>query len=268
MGTATIAAGRVFDGLADDYQSSFTNSLIGRAQRNAVWQILEQNFNAGDRILEINCGNGEDAIFLARRGASLVCCDASPKMIGIARQRIMNEPESDVSFQVLPTELLNSLHNHHLFDGVLSNFSGLNCVCDLRKVAEDLSVLTKPNAIACIVLSTSFCLWETAYYALHAKFRKAVRRWTGKTTATLNGESLTVYYPSVRQIRRVFSPHFRVRRIQGIGIFVPPSYIENWATKHRRLLGVFERIDRLVSSLPICRVIGDHMLLILERKSR
>ncbi len=269
MGTATIAAGRVFDGLAEDYQSSFTDSLIGRAQRNAVWRVLKETFTAGDHILELNCGTGEDAIFLARRGTALVCCDASPKMIEVARRNLLKEPDSlDVSLQVLPTELLKSLRVDRLFDGVLSNFSGLNCVRDLRQVANDLAILTKPNATACLMLSTRFCLWETAYYLLHARFRKAIRRWSGKTTATLNGESLQVYYPTVMHIRRAFSDHFRLRRIHGIGIFVPPSYLERWARKHRRLLGYGERIDHILSSWPIFRVTADHMLLVLERKSR
>ena len=269
MGTATIAAGKVFDGLAEDYQSSFTDSLIGRAQRNAIWRILEQTFTAGDHILELNCGTGEDAIFLARRGVALVCCDASPKMIEVARRNLRKEPGSlDVSFQVLPTECLKSLPVDRLFDGVLSNFSGLNCVADLRQVADNLAALTKPNATACLVLSTRFCFLEIAYYLFHGRFRKAMRRCTGTTTATLNGESLQVYYPTLRQIRHTFSDHFRLLRIHGIGILVPPSYLERWARKHPRLLGYLERIDRSISSVPLLRVTADHMLLVLERKSR
>jgi hypothetical protein len=189
-------------------------------------------------------------------------------MIEVAKSRLQNEDKPiDVSFQVLPTELLGSLVNERAFDGVLSNFSGLNCVRDLRQVAHDMATLTKPNATACLVLSTRFCLWEIAYHALHARFRKAVRRWTGKTTATLNGESLTVYYPTVSQIRRAFSGHFELRRVQGIGVFVPPSYLESWVKKHQRLFGYLKRMDRLVSALPVFRVIGDHMLLTFKRKS-
>lgn len=264
----TISAGRVFDGLAERYQASFTNSLIGRAQRNAVWRTLEQNFTAGDHILELNCGTGEDALFLAQRGVSLVCCDASPRMIEVAQRKLLNELDrSNISFRVLPTESLGALRTDRLFDGALSNFSGLNCVRDLRKVAEDLATLTKPTATACLVLSTRFCLWEVAYHAFHARFRKAVRRWCGKSIATLNGESLTVYYPTVTQIERAFSEHFTLRHIQGIGILVPPSYLERWAAENPRLLEYLERIDRRISSVPFLRIIADHMLLILERKS-
>jgi len=54
--------------IGSDYDQIFTESLIGRAQRNAVWKILNRTFSEKDNILELNCGTGEDAIHLASRG--------------------------------------------------------------------------------------------------------------------------------------------------------------------------------------------------------
>ena len=54
-----------FDSLAAKYDDLFTRSVIGRAQRGAVWEALVDRFEPGAHILELNCGTGEDAVYLA-----------------------------------------------------------------------------------------------------------------------------------------------------------------------------------------------------------
>src|SRR5260370_29307377 len=85
------AAGTAFDQLAADYDERFTYSIIGRAQRDAVWKILTNTFKANDNILELNCGTGEDAIFLAGRAVSLFACDASQQMLAKEEHRLSRE---------------------------------------------------------------------------------------------------------------------------------------------------------------------------------
>ena len=65
-------AGLAFDTLAERYDDMFTNSLICRAQRDAVWSMAIRTFRRGDRILELNCGTGEDALFLAHHGITVL----------------------------------------------------------------------------------------------------------------------------------------------------------------------------------------------------
>ena len=266
MNSATVPAGYAFDSLAESYEVSFTDSLIGRAQRSAVWRVLEQTFVAGNRVLELNCGTGEDAIFLAQRGISLVCCDASSKMIEVAKRRMTDDRSTlDVDFAVMPTENLRSLRVARPFDGVLSNFSGLNCVQNLARVAQDLAAVTRPEANAILCLSTRFCLWESLYYGLQGRIRKACRRWAGSATARLKGIEFPVRYPTISQVRRAFSPWFELRQIKGIGVFVPPSYVEHWASKHPAALHWLERFDQRVGTWAIFRLVGDHVLLVFER---
>src|SRR5882757_9686599 len=102
--SSVSTAGTVFDQLAAKYDQSFTDSIIGRAQRDAVWNILTNTFKANDNILELNCGTGEDAIFLAGRGVSVFACDASQEMIATAEERLCHEPTLlPVVFCHLPT---------------------------------------------------------------------------------------------------------------------------------------------------------------------
>src|SRR5579864_3034344 len=80
--------GAAFDQIAVEYDELFTDSLIGRAQRDAVWKVLTRTFKSNHNILELNCGTGVDAIFLGGKGVSIFACDASQQMIAIAEQRL------------------------------------------------------------------------------------------------------------------------------------------------------------------------------------
>jgi SAM-dependent methyltransferase len=259
-------AGAAFDAIADRYDSVFTGSLIGRAQRTAVWREALRVFRPGDRILELNCGTGEDALFLAGRGIRVYACDASPRMIMQARARKTAEaPSSPIDFHILRTEQVDSLAGQDQFDGVFSNFSGLNCVNDLARTARSLANLVRPRANLLLCVSTRYCLWEIAHYATKGDLRRAFRRCRGFAEVNLNGRSLSVHYPTLRLMQKWFGPIFRLRSVTGIGVTVPPSYLEAWTQNHPGMLRICEATDRMLSRWPGVRVLGDHMLLHLER---
>jgi ubiquinone/menaquinone biosynthesis C-methylase UbiE len=254
-----------FDSVAEQYDDQFTRSVVGRAQRDAVWRKAAATFSAGQHILELNCGTGEDALFLARQGISVTALDASKQMVQQARRRReLEAPYSPISFELLPTEDLADLKDAPLFDGVFSNFSGLNCIPDLAAVVEQLSARVRPGAQLLLCLSTRICLWEILWYLLRGNFRKAFRRCGGHATARFNDYTIHVQYPTLRHLRTLFSP-FVLRSCTGIGITVPPSYLEPWARKHPRLITALSRIDRALCNLPVLRVIGDHMLIHFEK---
>ncbi|HUH64216.1 MAG TPA: methyltransferase domain-containing protein [Terracidiphilus sp.] len=259
-------AGSAFDAIADSYDLRFTASAIGRAQRSVVWRKAETVFRTGDRVLELNCGTGEDALFLASRGVRVTACDASPRMIELARaRRIKEAPQSAIEFQVLCSERLDRLSPGMRFDGVFSNFSGLNCVADLSEVARQLSGRLKAGAQLLLCLSTRFCLWEMLCYGLRADLRRATRRCRGSATVRVGGQPITVHYRSLRSLLRSFGPEFRLRSVSGVGVAVPPSYMEDWACRHPSIFRACQSADRVVHRWPLFRVLGDHVLLHMER---
>ena len=50
----------------------------------AVWRELLRTFHPGQRVLEINCGTGIDAVSLGERGIRVLACDIAPRMIELA----------------------------------------------------------------------------------------------------------------------------------------------------------------------------------------
>src|SRR6185312_9833172 len=66
-----------FDRAAATYDQDFTDSAIGRLQREAVWRQLDDLLLPGDLLLDLGCGTGSDAIHLARRGLKIHAVDLS-----------------------------------------------------------------------------------------------------------------------------------------------------------------------------------------------
>jgi ubiquinone/menaquinone biosynthesis C-methylase UbiE len=262
-----------FDAVAEAYDRTFTNSGIGVAQRNAVWRELERTFSAGQRILEINCGSGVDGIHLASRGVTVLACDSSPRMIEAARRNASQGGfEGRVEFRVLATEELATLAGREepaRFDGALSNFAGLNCVENLGDVSGTLARLLRPGATALLCFFGRFCLWEILWYLAQGRPEKGFRRFRGGGVMARLTEGVTVrvHYPSVHTIARALAPNFRLRSLKGIGVAVPPSYLEPWARRFPRTLAFLARADGQLERCPLIRSIADHVLLTFERRS-
>ena len=64
-----------FDAFASTYDTDFTHTHLGQLLRQRVWRVLAQQFHAGQHILELTCGTGEDAVWLAQQGANVTATD-------------------------------------------------------------------------------------------------------------------------------------------------------------------------------------------------
>lgn len=261
-GVTLAAAATAFDRVADSYDELFTDTAIGRAQRKQVWKELLAAFREGSRILELNCGTGEDARFLAREGRSVVACDASAAMIAVARR---HDDEaggvSTVQYLQATNEDLAALCFEEPFDGAFSNFSGLNCIDDFRTFARSLAKLVKPGGRVLLCLWSRVCVTEVLWYLLHAQPKKAGRRFSREATARLGELTISVHYPKVRELRSSFSPWFQLVSRHAVGLFVPPSYTERAVAGHDRLLACLEWMDAVCAGWPVLRDAGDHVLL-------
>jgi ubiquinone/menaquinone biosynthesis C-methylase UbiE len=250
--------------VAETYDQVFPHTLVGRAQRDIVWQELESVFQPGWRILELNCGTGIDAVHLAERGVTVLACDISPRMIEIAWQRLRSTGlEGLVEFRALPTEDIAELEGKCSFDGAFSNFSGLNHVRDLSAVARNLARLLKPGARAVLCMAARFVPSEMAWYLAQGNLRKAMRRLTQLS----DDDRLKVYYPSVGAMGRIFTPEFRLREWKGVGVMVP-SCIEHVVRRYPRVLNGLARADPWLGCVPVLRGMADCVLMQFERIDR
>jgi SAM-dependent methyltransferase len=242
--------GAAFDKLAERYDALWSESAIGRQQRAAVWRWVDNLFHSGERVLDIGCGTGVDAGHLTERGIRVFAIDASTEMVRLARAR-------GVDAHHLAAEALIDFTGE--FDGAISNFGALNCVSNLEGVAQALGRLIRIGGHAAICLAGRCCAWETVHYLLRRRFAKAFRRWSGGCEAALG---VHVVYPSVRDLVRQFRDHFRLIRWYGIGLCVPPSYIEGISTGTIARLAA---VDRRLAHRAVFRALADHRLFVFQR---
>lgn len=251
-----------FDAVAPAYDRQFTATNIGTMMRTAVWARCAVRFAPGSRILEMNCGTGEDALWLTHRGVQVLATDISSAMLQVAQAKLAASPGSaPARFQRLAWEELDTL-NEGPFDGVLSNFGGLNCVGDLRTIARALAAKLRSGAPAILCIMGPVVPWEWAWFLARGNPTGAFRRLR-RDGAMWSG--IKIHYPSIAKTRRAFAPEFRVMRVSAIGALLPPPYTEKWAGRWPRVITALRRVERRFENLWPLPLLADHYLIEFER---
>jgi SAM-dependent methyltransferase len=259
-----------FDSVALKYDAEFTLSSIGIRQREITRRLLLNSLKSGRklRILEINCGTGEDAIWLARLGHEVVATDISDEMISVASEKAraaadeISAAGGSLNFHNLGFSQLGYLKGVAPFDLVWSNFGGLNCINsdELRSVSSILAGLIKSDGKLQMVLMARFCLWEYFFFKWRGENLKAQRRLR-QDDADLGGESpQSTWCYSSQNLTEIFA-EFQFLSKRPVGFLIPPSYLESWWKRHPKLTQLLQKGDNLMSSLGFISDFADHIYL-------
>lgn len=193
-----------FDAFAENYAELWSDSAQGSEQRLQVWHEIDGLFSAGDSVLDLGCGPGDDAVHLMKRGVRVTAIDASRPMVEQARSQgvdAMHVRIEDVDKVPGP------------FDGALSNFAALNCVADVPGFAAKLAEVLREGAPFAMCVLSRFWWRESLRYALRLNFSKAARRWAGRA----RWRGIDIYYPTSSQWVRAMAPHFTLKKRIPIG---------------------------------------------------
>lgn len=265
-----------FDKIAPQYDVEFTQTPLARLLREAVWARLGQHFQAGMHVLELGCGTGEDAIWLAKNGVRVTATDIAPAMLNVTRQKaeqfgVANRIETMVLDAAAPRSGVMSARNGsrtRMYDGAYSNFGALNCVKDLQPITRALSDWVKPRGKMVLVFINRRCAWEIGWHMLHLKPRVAFRRLRrGGVDAWVGQSVVHAWYPSIGQIERAFAAGFKVARVIGLGVFLPPSYLEDVIASRPRLFRALARLERRTSTAFLLSRFADHVIVEFERSN-
>lgn len=253
--------GAAFDALAGDYDADFTASALGRTLRAMVWERYAAAFPGRQSLLELGCGTGEDAIWLAQCGHRVLATDASEQMIRVAAQKAAQAGVADrLRFRCLSMERLHELGGE-TFDGVYSNFGAVNCV-PRENLAQQLAARLRPGAALLWVVMGRYVPWEMGWYCAHGEPRRAFRRLRRGGTSW---RGLRITYPTPARLARELRPHFLPRRHRALGFALPPSYAAGWLDRSPRSLDWFTRAERLAQRVPPLATLSDHYIFEAER---
>jgi ubiquinone/menaquinone biosynthesis C-methylase UbiE len=254
-----------FEDLADAYDASFTATALGRCLRAMVWQRLDVAFAGRRRILELGCGTGEDAIYLARQGFEVLATDSSASMLRVAADKASRAGcANHIEFRHLPIEQLGSALRGEALDGVFSNFGAVNCVPQLDAVAADLAQLLPPGAPLVWVVMGRHVPWEWLWFLARGDWRRAFRR---RRNGGTQWHGIRISYPTPAELERLLHPHFIAVDHRALGVMLPPTYASAWLERSPRALRALARAENALQRWPLLAGLSDHYVLEARRAS-
>lgn len=255
-----------FDAVAAGYDQAFTDTPLGRMLRARVWRTLQGCFAPGSHVLEMACGTGVDAVWLAQRGVRVQATDGSPEMVEVARRRVVGADLEDlvsIQRQSLQELTAKAWPVPAPFDGAFSNFGGLNTIGDWSSLARSLSNAVGPGGKLVLVPMGPLCPWEVGWHLFHGDMRTALRRLRQPATARIGQDEISIWYPSLRQLKHALSPWFTHLKTYGLGLLLPPSYLAHLVDRRPALFRGLNRLEAITA--PISGGWGDHYVSVFSR---
>ena len=256
-----------FDNAALNYDLTFTNTVIGRSQRDLVYRhlssILRKNTPA--KVLEINCGTGEDAIWLGEKGCEVIATDISSKMIEVASRKTKR---TNVRFLQADINKINTYFEPNSVDFIFSNFGGLNCLSpdELSSFMKNATSLLKPKGKLALVIMPKNTLWEQLYFLLKLDFKSSFRRKGANAIANVNGEKVTTFYYNPKDIVNLAHLNFDLQQSRPIGFFIPPSYLEPFFKNKPQLISLLQLLEKRITNVSWLSKYADHYFIVLQKK--
>jgi ubiquinone/menaquinone biosynthesis C-methylase UbiE len=254
-----------FDKAALNYDKTFTGSEIGKMQRNLVYTQLSKHLDPVQDILEINCGTGEDAIWLAQQDFNITATDISPKMIEVAKGKgsfdNLNFITTDINSVAVSFE-------GQQFDLVFSNFGGLNCLSkpELENFLQNTASLISEKGKMILVIMPKNTLWEQFYFLAKIQFSNIFRRKKESVIAAVDGENVPTYYHNPKDIVNLAKANFEKVATKPIGFFVPPSYLESFFQNKKGILRFLNALEKGISGWSFLSKYADHYIIILQKR--
>ncbi len=261
-------AAAAFDEQSVIFDELYSADTIIQYKRKRVRDHVHQYLLPHSRILELNAGTGEDAVYFAGKGYRVHATD-----ISFGMQQVLKEKADTLGFEkTITTELcsfteLDKLQQRGPYDMIFSNFAGLNCTGELDKVLLSFDPLLKPGGVATLVVLPPFCLWETALL-LKGKLKTAFRRFFSSkgARAHIEGHYFTCWYYKPSYITNVLKGSYDLLGVEGLCTIVPPSYIEHFAEKHPKWYRWLKKNEDMRKGQWPWKNIGDYYIISLKKK--
>ncbi|MBV1922886.1 MAG: class I SAM-dependent methyltransferase [Flavobacteriaceae bacterium] len=254
-----------FDKAAKNYDATFTYSSIGKAQRERVHHYLKQEIKSKKKlsILELNCGTGEDAIFLTNQGHKVIATDISSEMITEATSK-----NDSITFLQQDITTITSETFTETFDLIFSNFGGLNCLSkeQLETFIDVSETLLKNNGKLVFVIMPKHCLWEQFYFFIKGDFKKMNRRKSKQeVVANVDDVNVPTWYFNPSELKTLTKNKFTLSLLKPIGISIPPSYLEPFFISKKRFLKLLISFEKWLSST-FWSKFADHYIISFQKK--
>ncbi len=265
MQTFVSETSSAFDAHAQHYDAIVESNALLQNMRAALWKEVARRVAPPASLLDIGCGTGIDALYFAQRGYSVTAIDASREMVNQTRNRI-TRADMNVRVENFGADELGKL-GEETFDAIYSDLGPLNCVADLETVSQQCFKLLNPNGFLIVSVMARVCPIEILYFTLRGEFKQATRRFPREMIPVNleNGIVWTRYYDP-REFFQFFRNDFQLVTYRALNLLLPPPYLIRWYQRAGLLAKPFVWLDARISPLPFFRNMGDHFLMVLQKR--
>ena len=252
MGEPAAAA---FDAEARVYDEGFGRNPVGLVFRHVFQERLRALFPQHARVVDLGCGTGEDAVFLAARGVRIHALDVAPGMVESTRTKALERglPTHALLAEVGAAEDVGRLGGP--FDGAYSDFGALNCA-DLRRVGEGLAAVLRPGAPVLMSLMGPRPLPHALKRLLTGRGERR-----GSADPRVSGTAVEARYPDVGEVQDLMGRAFVWRDVFALGLLLPDPSHEAWVREHPQVFGILAALEGSLRRWPVLRGWGDHVVL-------
>jgi ubiquinone/menaquinone biosynthesis C-methylase UbiE len=257
-----------FDTVASEYDAHFTQSETGILQRKRVHHYLNTCFKNGfisESILEVNAGTGEDALLLAEHCKHLTVTDFSSKMMSICKNKLHHL--AHVELKQLNAIAIGNLNQN--YDLIFSNFAGLNCLDknEMQSFIGSSKSKLNANGHLILIMLSSQSWWEKFWgFISHNKILRKRRQEQIGIDTTINGVIFKTYYYSPKTLKKFSNSGFKVMALKPIGLFIPPTFLEERVKNKKWLLKCLYLLERIFSQFKSLSNYADHYLIHLQKQ--
>jgi len=250
------------DEIAEKYDSILSKNRFSEVLRPVFQNILMQNIHHGDYILDLGCGTGEDAIFLAQKGVNVTGVDISPKMIEIAGKKADTKDfNKNLQFFCDDMEIFIS-ENTNKFDAIISNFNAVNYIRDLNSFSAHVSTALNKDGKLIFTVLNKISASEVFYNFVRLNLKRSWKAIFNRKELLLT--DLNIFFPGL--FSNFFKNHFYIKRITGIGIFIPPHNLTGMYDKLSFVLPLLLRLEKLTASVFPFYCLSDHYIIEMQKK--
>lgn len=256
-----------FDELAADYDREELANPLRRLMRARSLSVLPSAFPAGANLLEVGCGTGTEAIWMSQQGHRVTAVDSSPRMLEILSARA-EAAKVKITTRLLSAGKLATLVDEvgeAAFDGAYSSFGALNTEPSIDVPLAALAKIVRPGGRMVLSVMNRWCVSEMALMVASGRPNQALRRLRPSLPVRVGSALMDVRYPSWRQLRRALNQDFHVVSVEALLLVLLPSAWPALAS-HDGIYKMLARLDGMLSSHRPWSLLGDHLLVVAERR--
>lgn len=257
-----------FDTIAEEYDEHIFGNPVNAWLRAVSVGLLKQLFKPGDLVLEIGCGTGTETISLLEWGVRVIASDISSRMLEVlARKARRLGLEGRLTLvHARAGEVVQRLleMGYGELDGAYSNYGAVNTEPRLPLLLEGLGRLIRSGGVLELGVWNRFCITEMLGYTLRMKPSMAFARLRNPVPIGKSRFCVSSWAYTVGELSRMLKPHFRLERVQGVAVCLPPSNLTRYLPP-QPWLGLLKRLDINFGRVFPLNRLGDHYLAVFRR---